>query len=281
MNEVRKASVSKFFTNFTPWHRAFMKELAEKYKAVGKFPFIPIRELAMSYRNIRDMEVAALVGLMVKEGGDKRRAVREFRLMMGESPWEWFRGRSFALLSTGARQEERIGGSVGWKIAAFLDGFANHENDYKRRNSWLYWMRKIGVEEWKIRTFQMVMVERGGVGLSLWANHKAHCLLCPNDKGVREFVKLWMPEFRVRGGGRSSFTFDEAVRLYGFRRDLDFFYAYLGWKELCRRNPRECSRYTTTYQKRYNDGSLVDKFFWLDKKRGVFPEIDFSYLEDV
>ena len=71
------------------------------------------------------------------------------------------------------------------------------------------------------------------------------------------------------------FGFDEAVKMFRFENDYDFFYFYLAWEELSRRNPRECSRYASIYMKRYNEGSFLVKANWFGKTKGIVPKIDF------
>jgi hypothetical protein len=297
MNDARKVAVSRFWMNFTPWHREFLKEVAEKYKERGRFPFIPIRELAMCYEDKRDKEVAALAGLMIKDDEKAEQRVREFRVMMGESPWRWFERRYFALLSTGARQEERIGGVAGWKIAAFYSALFRM-CDMGGSN-----LISIGVEfadldsgdiaailqastmqsslelsfeklETRIRLLRLVFGTSDGIGIGQWSIYP-HELKCPDSDEIRAFVKTWLPELSKRGKYSCLFTFDGAVRMYGFERDCDFFYAWLGWKELCRRKPKECSRYVTLYQKRYDEGNLLEERYWTGERYGIVPEVDF------
>lgn len=270
MNEVKKAAICKFFYNFTEWHRPFIRELAEKYKECGRFPFIPMRDLARFYEDKRDREIAAFAGMLLKNDEKVEQRVREFRLMLGESPWEWFKSRRFALLSTGQNQNKRTGGVQGWRIAHLMD--AAYDNAMNRV-SFEKIVNLSDTELWKKRLIRVVFGTSDGIGIGGWSV-APKALRCPDTDGVRRFVHLWLPEFRIHGGKDQMFVFDEAVRMYGFDRDCDFFYAYLGWKELCRRNPKGCSRYATVYHKRYSEFNLTSSRYWVGDQ-GIVPIVKF------
>jgi hypothetical protein len=110
------------------------------------------------------------------------------------------------------------------------------------------------------------------MGIGLWRidNQK---LKCPESVGTRKFLQLWLPMSCRRG---SLFTFDEGVKLMGMNRDSDFFYAYLGWQELCRRNPKGCSRYSTVYNKRYTERNLLKEKYWVNGRDAIVPNILFE-----
>ena len=273
----RKEVLSRFLVDFTEWHRPFLQELAERYKARGRFPYYPIRDLALSYVDDCDKEVAALAGVLVAEGAKSDERVRAFRIMMGDSPYEWFVKRSFAMVATGDNQTKRTGGMTNWKIARYFDYlYKGYNGCFERtQNLPLTIMTAVGKTNYlyRLQLLRLIMCTTDGMGLGLWQNTR-YRVKCPDSFGVRQFVKLWFPEIALRGMPGGLFSYGEVIRLLGFEREYDFFYAYLGWEELCRRNPKECSRYVTVYNKRYSEGNKQTARYWTGDRR-ILPDIDF------
>lgn len=273
----RKEVLRRFLVDFTEWHRPFLHELAERYKARGRFPYLPVRELALSYVDDCDKEVAALAGVLIAEGAKSEENVRAFRSMMGDSPYEWFIRRSFAMVATGDRQNERTGGMVNWKMARYFDYlYKGHRGCFEQTaNLPLTIMSAVGKANYlyRLQLLWLIMCTADGMGLGLWKTSQRR-LKCPESDGLRRFVKTWFPEISLRGLPAGLFSYGEVIRMLGFERESDFFYAYLGWEELCRRNPKECSRYVTVYNKRYSEGNKQTARYWTGDRR-ILPDIDF------
>ena len=300
-SDIRKKNIMAYFMEFSRFHRPWLKELSEKYKERGDFPIIPMVVLPSYYDDIRDKEVAAFAALLISDN-DCFERVQAFREMLGERPWKWFENKEFLNLSLGSVQNERTGGVDNWKIARLFNKLWEecHIVDYETPtldNSWInykppygssighmvdsisksqrcsffdaltYLLEDCGVGcyFYKLRLLLMILGTSDGFGIGL-CNVNQEDLKCPISVGMRDFVKLWFPDFSRAG------DFDNAIKLFGFERGCDFFYAYLGYKELQKRNPKGCGLYATRYQTWYELGSKMDKSRW----KSVMPEIKFD-----
>ncbi len=290
---IRKKNIGEYFVNFTKHHRPWLKELARKYKERGEFPLMGMSLLPSYYKCTEDKEVAVFAALRMNDGERTFERVSEFRELMGESPWEWFKDRKFFELSLGRNQDGRTGGVENWKIARMFDRLWQeciaYENcsphgavtiispigqEFKRivktqRCSYFdaltYLLGDYGVGNfyYKLRLLLQVLGSSDGFGLGLWKINNEE-LKCPLTSGVRQFLQTWFPDYRRYG------SIDEAIGLFGFERDCDFFYAYLGYKELQKRNPMGCREYATRYQSWYECGIRKKQYQW----RAILPEIE-------
>lgn len=273
--EVKKAAFTKFFDDFAKWHRPFLRELAQRYKEYGRYPLIPFRELATCYQRNCDMEVAALAGLLIRDNANIERNIREFRLMFGDSPFEWLRSRQFAVLPSGKEHGTTTGGVDNWTIAEYFDQIYN--NNKTGNLQFIPMMLSILTNAigkdgyYYLHLLRLVLATYDAMGIGVWRidNQK---LKCPENRDTRAFLKLWLP----MSCGNSLFSFDEGVKLMGMNRDSDFFYAYLGWQELCKRKPLECSRYSTVYNKRYTERNLLEEKYWINGRDAIIPHISFG-----
>lgn len=283
--KVRQKNVRDYFLRYSQAVRPWLKELAEKYKAKGEFPLMPIQILPSYYNGLQDKEIAAFVALLIPETENVLKNIREFRQMLGESPWEWFKNRGFVRLGIGKVQDKRTGGVFNWKIAKLMDrlwgegcgktatyttfGQAIKKFAERQRCSYFdvltYICEDCGVGEYayKLRLLLMILMTDDGLGISLWENHNAQ-LLCPLTSGVRTFLSTWWPDYRRFG------SVDDAIHEFGFERDCDFFYAWLGYKELQKRNPKACSEFATTYLKWYEIAARKKPFQF----REILPKIE-------
>lgn len=294
-SQIRKKNLKDYFLNFSKEHLPWLHELAMKYKECGEFPMIPMVILSSYYDDTRDKEIAIFAGLLIKEDVEFGR-IQEFREMLGKSPWEWFEKREFVKLSLGTVQNKRIGGVEGWKIARMFDKLWNecHIMTYEIPNAgiketivkslgmmvdsiarvqqcsyfdvltWILEDCGVGNYFYKLRLLLMVLGTSDGFGKGLW-DVAPEELKCPIVIGMRDFVKMWFPDFSRAG------DIDNAIRLFGFERECDFFYAWMGYKELQKRNPEGCSLYATRYTSWYECGSMMHKFFW----KRIQPKIPF------
>ncbi len=296
MEKVRKKNISDYFLKYSHAVRPWLKELAEKYKAKGEFPLMPIQILPSYYNSVQDKEIAAFVALLIPETENVLKNIGEFRLMLGESPWEWFKDRGFVRLGIGSVQDKRTGGVMNWKIAKLMDRLWDncHILSYEITTIGCKetFIRPIGFEIdliakaqqcsyfdvltyicedcvvvdyfYKLRLLLMIAATSDGFGIGLWTVDPSE-LKSPLTSGLRTFLRTWFPDYKRYG------SLDDAIHLFGFERDCDFFYAWLGYKELQKRNPKVCSKFATTYLRWYEIGARKKPFEF----REILPKIDF------
>jgi len=298
ISAVRKKNVGDYFLNTSRWHREWLKALAERYKERGEFPVMALTLLPSYYDSIQDKEVAAFAALLFNDGENTLERVSSFRKMLGKSPWEWFEQRKFVGLSLGRNQNKQTGGIQNWKIANLFGRLWDecHVVTYEIPSEQIKqtFVRPLGVQVdliaraqrcsyfdvltymledgcvgnyfYKLRLLLIVLCSGDGFGLSLWQNHNAQdTLRCPLTTEIRQFVETWFPDYRRYG------SVDDAIRLFGFERDCDFFYAWLGYRELQKRNPWGCRLYATKYTDWYAGGIRKKPHQW----REVMPGIEF------
>lgn len=294
--EVRKSVIKNYFLDRSRCHRQWLKELAERYKARGDFPIMPMVLLPSYYSEQSDMEIAAFAALLQNKCENTLDAVSELRNMLGKSPWEWFVQRKFVSLSLGANQDNYTGGIPNWKIAKLFGKLWDecHVLTYEIPNEkvkesvvrtigeqvellvstkhWSYFDALtylledccIGWFVYKVRLLLQVLSCSDGFSLGLWSVEPSE-LKCPLTKDLLVFLETWFPDYYKYGSA------DDAIRLFGFDRDCDFFYAYLGYKELQKRNPRECSECATKYRNWYDNAYRKKPYQW----REITVEIPF------
>ena len=294
MSAVRKKNVGDYFLNTSRWHREWLKALAERYKERGEFPVMALTLLPSYYDSIQDKEVAAFAALLFNDGENTLERVSSFRKMFGKSPWEWFEQRMFVSLSFGRNRNKQTGGIQNWKIANLFGRLWNecHVVTYEIPSEKIEQtiVRPIGVQVemiaktqhcsyfdvltymledgcvghyfYKLRLLLQILACSDGFSFGLWTVDPSE-LKCPITHDLRVFLQTWFPDYRTYGG------IDDAIRLFGFERDCDFFYAYLGYKELQKRNPKRCSECATKYLSWYEGGYRKKPYQW----REILPEI--------
>lgn len=295
ISAVRKKNVGDYFLNTSRWHREWLKELAERYKERGEFPVMVLTLLPSYYDSIQDKEVAAFAALLFNDGENTLERVSAFRQMFGKSPWEWFEQRKFVGLSLGKNLHKRTGGVENWKIAKLMDRLWQecHIVTYEIPSEKVKqtFVRPLGVQvnliakaqhcsyfdvltylledcsvgnyEYKLRLLLQILVCSDGFSLGLWSVDPS-VLKCPLTHDLRLFVETWFPDYRRYG------SVDDAIRLFGLG-ETDFFYAWLGYKELQKRNPKGCSIYATRYRSWYECGFNAKPYRW----RKIMPNIPF------
>lgn len=294
--DVRKKTVTDFFLSTSKWGRAWLKEIAERYKSKGDFPITTMTLLPSYYEKDEDKEIAAFLALLVNDNERTLDRIAELRTMLGISPSRWFREREFVRLSIGSKQRKRTAGIENWKIARLFDRLWDecHILTYEIPNERIketfvcpiglqvsniarelqcthidvltFLLEDCGTGDFitKLRIFLLVLASSDGFGLGLWTVDPQE-LKCPIVKGLKTFLKMWFPDYHIVGG------MDDAISLFGFERDYDFFYAFLGYKELQKRNPRGCSEMATAYIRWYVNGTKKRPF----SQRQIYPPIDF------
>lgn len=284
--KVRQKNVRDYFLRYSQAVRPWLRELADKYKAKGEFPLIPIQILPSYYTDVRDKEIAAFVALLIPETENVLKNIGEFRQMLGESPWEWFKNRGFVRLGIGRMQDKRTGGVFNWKIAKMFsrlwdEHFAKTTKaassigqtirliaDIERCSYFgvlTYLVEDCGVGDYfyKLRLLLMIAATSDGFGLGLWTVDPSE-LKCPITTDLRTFVSTWFPDYRRFG------SIDDAIHEFGLDRDCDFFYAWLGYKELQKRSPKVCNALATTYLRWYEIGARKKPFQF----REILPKIE-------
>ncbi len=287
--EIRKRNITNYFVNFSKPHRIWLQDLADRYKAKGEFPMLPISILPSYYENKYDKEVAAFAALLISENSEFDR-VQTFRELLGDSPWEWFRSRSFVSLSIGSMRDKRTGGVYNWKIANLMNRLWNEceitagreEKPFVGIGQMLFDIVKqtrsmfldalafltancgVGHNLYKLRLLLLVFGTSDGLGIGLW-NIPEEQLQCPLAEGMITFVQTWFPDCKRIGGT------DVAISKFGFERECDFFYAFLGYKELQKRNPKGCKVYATRYRGWYDEAIRPRRYQW----REILPEIEY------
>ena len=282
--KVRQKNVRDYFLRYSQAVRPWLKELADKYKAKGEFPLMSIQILPSYYNSLQDKEIAAFVALLIPETENVLKNIGEFRQMLGESPWEWFKNRGFVRLGIGRVQDKRTGGVFNWKIAKLMDrlweeccgkttkhttiGQTIKKFAERQRCSYFdvltYICEDCGVVDYfyKLRLLLMIAATSDGFGLGLW-NVDPSELKSPLTTDLRTFLATFFPDYKRYGNS------DDAINLFGFERDCDFFYAWLAYKELQKRNPKVCSKFATTYLRWYEIGARKKPFEF----REILPEI--------
>lgn len=293
--KVRQKNVSDYFKDFSRLHREWLQALADRVKERGEFGIHKFM-LADYYKSPKDKELALFVSLIVSENGDILQQVGHLRELLGDSPTNMYNSRSFVRFGTGRNRDKRIQGCQQpmWKLANVLsrvwdiehtsDGdyiFGDWRNytDFEsevlqtmrttRTNAFgalSYFMEDVGVGQfyWNLNFLALRLFRCDGLGMSLWGRGDEE-LLCPWNHDLRLFLSTWFPDYRRYG------STDQCVKLFGLRDDVDFFYAWLGYTELQKRNPSGCSRLATFYRRWYDNGIRKKPFKW----RELLPEIDF------
>lgn len=292
---IRKNNIAEYFLDTSKWHREWLIELAQKYKDRGDFPVMAMTLLPSYYNDVKDKEIAMYATLLIRDGENIIERVSCFRKMLGDSPWDWFVQRGFVELSLGSNQRRRTGGIENWKIANLFDRLWNEcyvmtyeipiintketivtplgkkvDLISKSCNCSHFDVLTYLVEDccvgdyiYKLRLFLQILACSDGFSFGLWTVDPSE-LRCPLTHDLRVFLETWFPDYRRYG------SIDEAIRLFGFERDCDFFYAYLGYKVLQRKNPAECGACATRYQSWYDHGTILKPHRW----RNIIPKVD-------
>ena len=259
IREIRRKVVADFWYSFTKHFRPWLYELTEKYKERGDFPLMSAWLLPSYYTDPKDIEIAAIASKLIKDDDKLLQRVEAFRELMGECPSDWYYNREFVYLSMGKTQEQRTAGVLNVKIAEF---FSNLYDRCKEGFSPL-----CGCDDDQERLIRLVLGTSGGFGKGVWTI-MPYDLKCPLTKPVMSLLRTFFPDYA------RMHNIDDAINLFGFEKDCDFFYAALAYQELQRRKPKECSRLATVFQKRYSEENMLSFNYWGGNK-AILPKIDF------
>ena len=291
--DIRKKNVADYFKDFSRLHREWLQALADRVKERGEYGIHKFM-LADYYQQPKDKELALMVSLIVSENGDILQQVGHLRELLGDSPTNMYNSRSFVRFCTGKNRDKRINGSQQpmWKLANVLSRVWDIEHptvgghaptvwkDYtdfesevlqtiraNRTNAFgalTYFLSDIGVGQfyWNLNFLALRLFRCDGLGMSLWGIGDEE-LLCPWNSELTLFLKTWFPDYRRVG------TPEFCIKQFELRDDVDFFYAWLGYKELQKRNPSACSKLATTYHNWYDSGLKRKPYQW----REILQEI--------
>ena len=276
--ETRKKMVSDYFKNFSIYHREWMQKLADKVKERGEYGIHRFM-LADYYQNPKDKELALMASLVISENDNILMQVEHLKQLLTDDPTSWYNDRGFVSLGINKNRTKTINGSGQpmWKLANVFGRVwdiehptvAGHaptiymdQTDFEsevlttirnnRTNAWgalTYYLTDVGIGHfyWSLNFLALRLFRRDGLGMGLWGRGDEE-LLCPWNSELSLFLKTWFPDFRRVG------TPEFCVKQFELRDDLDFFYAWLGYKELQKRNPKACSEYSTKYLRWYDLG---------------------------
>ena len=290
--ELRKKNLALFYKEFGVNHRAWLKELTEKYKERGIYPLSPL-VLSDYYQNYGDKLLSTLIACFLLDDNSRTmQQVLAMKKLLGEHPYkDLYSNRAFVQLSNGDNQTKSISyfGSVKcWKVAKLLDIVWNieHENDkplfdvffelitaseHTPHHALLSLFDELPVErpEYRINLALLRLCSRDGISARLWdIGGLERKLKCPFDKGIKSFMENWLPHYA------QIFTFSEACHIMGFEDEVDFYCSYLGFKELSLYHPQEVRDYIHLYSIQYNHRQM-DKD-GRRRLRNKIPNIEFG-----
>lgn len=281
--DLRQKNIGDYFLNFSKYLREWLHRLSQDYKErkdFGIHPFI----LADYYQKPEDKEVALFASLLVSDNDNIRKQVDHLRRLISDAPYQWLSNREFVRLSMGSNQNKRIEGSAVyfWQLSSLFNQIYNVRqhfgdmetavlqtmniqncNAFAALTYYLSGLEGIGSYWWKMNLLLLRLFRKDGLGLGMWGYGNEY-LICPWNRDVTEFMQMWFPDFKRYGTPEGN-----CLKLFGFEDEVDFFYAYLGYKDLQKRKPEECSRLATTYANWYENGTIVKPYKW----KSLLPEI--------
>jgi len=256
--EFRKMEIRDWFVKFSsavllPW----LHRIAKDYKERNGVYLNGVTLLPHYYKEVRDKEIAALASLFITE----KRMMEQVKIMreiLTPSPWNWFVSRGFVELGTGKVMGMRISGwNYGAKNIEISEFFDKLQDKYLQTGSFpsgediKRLLPPLPQMPNNLRWLRIVLEDDVyGGGLS----HDRR--LCPITKDVTELLKVCFPNYRAYG------TVDDAISLFAFDDDSDFFYAALAFKELSKSNPKGCRKMRDVIPRWYSKGEYVCPVFW-------------------
>lgn len=267
-SKMRAKNISNYFLNFSVYFRPWLHELTTKYKERGIYPPMASWLLPSYYTEKDDIEVATYAAMLIRDDENVIDRVNEFRNLLGEHPYGWFKERQFISLSIGKSQLLVTGGVRNYKIAEY---FSKIYDEWKGRRyvTSLIFAETFGADHYfkKLQLLMLVLGTCDGIGKGIWSVSSKD-LRCPITKEVLYLLRTFFPDYKKVG------DYHDAIKLFGFKVDTDFFYAALAYKDLQGTMPKECSRLANLYNKRYKECNANEKRDWLPyTKRGILPKI--------
>lgn len=265
---VRRKNMCEFFRVFTVHFRPWLYELTRRYMERGNYPVMACWLLPSYYKKPEDVEVAAIISLLIKDDERVIERVTEFRNLIGDNPYEWFSRRGFVSLGIGQEQLQSTAGVNNAKIAEYMDNVYGHWKNRQNLMS-IILIQTFGINQYwnKLHLLWLVLGRSDGIGRGVWTTEPEN-IRCPLTDDVKAMLRTFFPDYR------SLRDEDVAVHAFGFKYDSDFLYAAWAYKDLQQRKPKECKRLATVYQKRYADGRVRGRRLWYHERDGILPQIN-------
>lgn len=270
--ELKKKNVALFYREFSVVHREWLSALTKAYKERGIFDVSPLI-LSSYYKSYEDKQIAILAGGLLLAGNDRvMEQVYGMKNLLGDNPYKnLYENRAFVRLSNGSNQLRNIAywGSLPyyklsylfsalWKIEhttektlyeAFMVNI--QERGYTPYHALLSLFEELPIvnPEYRINLTLMGFCEQGSFGAGLWEIKGIdEKLACPNSGELRNFLRLWMPNWN------KIYSIREMSEILGFEKETDLYYCLLAYKTLSQYRKGEIGRYLTTYNRLYAKG---------------------------
>lgn len=261
-----------FYREFSVVHREWLSALTKAYKERGMFDVSPLM-LSSYYKSYEDKQIATLVGGLLLPDNDRvMEQVYGMRKLLGDNPYKnLYENRAFVRLSNGSNQLRNIayGGSLPYYKLSHLLGVLweiEHTTNKTLYDTFMVNIQERGYTpyyalfdlfeelsmphpEYRINLTLMGLCEQGSLGCGLWEirgiNEK---LACPNSGELRNFLRLWMPNWN------RIYSIREMSEILGFEKETDLYYCMLAYKTLSQYRKKEIGRYLTAYNRLYAKG---------------------------
>lgn len=269
---LKKKNVALFYREFSVVHREWLSALTKAYKERGIFDVSPLM-LSSYYKSYEDKQIATLVGGLLLPDNDRvMEQVYGMRKLLGDNPYKnLYENRAFVRLSNGSNQLRNIayGGSLPYYKLSHLLGVLweiEHTTNKTLYDTFMVNIQERGYTpyyalfdlfeelsmphpEYRINLTLMGLCEQGSLGCGLWEirgiNEK---LACPNSGELRNFLRLWMPNWN------RIYSIREMSEILGFEKETDLYYCMLAYKTLSQYRKKEIGRYLTAYNRLYAKG---------------------------
>lgn len=289
---LKKKNVALFYREFSVVHREWLSALTKAYKERGMFDVSPLM-LSSYYKSYEDKQIATLVGGLLLPDNDRvMEQVYGMRKLLGDNPYKnLYENRAFVRLSNGSNQLRNIayGGSLPYYKLSHLLGVLweiEHTTNKTLYDTFMVNIQERGYTpyyalfdlfeelsmphpEYRINLTLMGLCEQGSLGCGLWEirgiNEK---LACPNSGELRNFLRLWMPNWN------RIYSIREMSEILGFEKETDLYYCLLAYKTLSQYRKGEIGRYLTVYNRLYakgESGGQINRTL-----KGKLPKIKFE-----
>lgn len=290
--KIRKKNISFFYHDFSKIHREWLLDLTKAYKGRGIFDVSPLM-LSSYYKSYEDKQIAILVGGLLLPDNDRvMEQVYGMRKLLGDNPYKnLYENRAFVRLSNGSNQLRNIaywGSLPYYKLSYLLSALWKIEHT---TNKTLYDTFMVNIQErgytpyyalldlfenlqivnpeYRINLTLIGLCEQESLGCGLWEIKGIdEKLSCPNNMELRNFLRLWMPNWN------KIYSIREMSEILGFEKETDLYYCMLAYKTLSQYRKKEIGRYLTAYNRLYakgESGGQINRTL-----KGKLPKIKFE-----
>lgn len=289
---IKRKNIALFYREFSVVHREWLSALTKAYKERGILDVSPLI-LSHYYKTYEDKQIAILAGGLLLPDNDRvMEQVYGMRKLLGDNPYKnLYENRAFVRLSNGSNQLRNIayGGSLPYyKLSHLLSVLWEIEHT---TNKTLYDTFMVNIQErgytpyyalldlfenlqivnpeYRVNLTLMGLCEQGSFGEGLWEIKGIdEKLACPNSGELRNFLRLWMPNWN------KIYSIREMSEILGFEKETDLYYCLLAYKTLSQYRKKEIGRYLTTYNRLYakgESGGQINRTL-----KGKLPKIKFE-----